>query len=309
VVGGYLTDAVSWRAVFYLNVPLAMVAIWLALRGAPESRSVHPTTLDWLGASLATAGLAGLTWALTEAANLGFRSPPVASALVGGIITLIAFVIVERRVKSPMLPLDLFRSRPFAGANLLTLLLYFALSGVFFFLPFELIRGRDYSATFAGAAVLPLPIVMGLASGRAGALADRLGARPLLTTGPLIAALGFVLLALLPHESSYWTAVLPALLILALGMSITVAPLTTAVMSGVGADYAGTASGINNAIARVAGALAVAGLGLVFPLEAADREAISAGFRAVSFIGAGCAACGGLIAWVTMRAPPPSNAR
>jgi EmrB/QacA subfamily drug resistance transporter len=335
LAGGFLTDHVSWRAVFYLNVPLAAAAVWLALGGAPESRSTHPPGLDWLGAGLATAGLAGVTWALTAAGELGFRSPPVAGALAGGAVALAAFVAAEARVRAPMLPLGLFRSRPFSGANLLTLLLYFALSGVLFFLPFELIRGHGYSATAAGAALLPFPVIMGLASGRAGAFADRFGARLPLTVGPLIAAAGFALLAVPLPGTSYWSSLLPPLVVLAVGMTLTVAPLTTAVMSAVGADYAGTASGVNNAVARVAGVLAIAVLSLLFigayhaalrdaagglgmlpaallePLSGeplptgalgdAARGALFDAFRAVAIAGAVCAAGGGLIAWRTLR--------
>ena len=337
MLGGFLTDHVSWRAIFYLNVPLAVAAVWLALRGAPDSRSAHPPGLDWLGAGLAAAGLASLTWGLTAAAELGFRSPAVATALVGGAVTIAAFVVAETRGRSPMLPLALFRSPAFTGANVVTLLLYFALSGVLFFLPFELIRGRDYSATAAGAALLPLPVVMGLLSGRAGAVADRHGTRLPLTIGPLVAALGFLLLAIPSRGSSYWVSLLPPLLVLAAGMTITVAPLTTAVMSAVGGDYAGTASGVNNAVARVAGVFAIALLSLLFiavydetlrravsgldvagslpaalldalsgapfasgPPGEAGRAALFTAFQAVALAGAGCAACSGLIAWKTM---------
>jgi EmrB/QacA subfamily drug resistance transporter len=335
LTGGFLTDHVSWRAIFYLNVPLAIAAVWLAIRGAPDSRSARPPGLDWLGAFLATAGLGSMTWGFTAAAELGFRSPLVATALLGGAVALGIFVAVEARMRSPMLPLALFRSRPFTGANLLTLLLYFALSGVLFFLPFELVRGHGYSATAAGAALLPFPVLMGLASRRAGALADRFGARLPLTAGPLIAALGFALLAVPLPGSSYWTSLLPSLLVLAAGMTITVAPLTTAVMSAVGSDYAGTASGVNNAVARVAGVLAIAVLSLLFvavydptlrgaaaglgtlpaelleplsgaplpagPLGEAGRAALFAAFQAAAVAGAACAAGGGLIAWRMMR--------
>ena len=341
MLGGFLTDHVSWRAIFYLNVPLAVAAVWFALRGAPDSRSEHPPGLDWLGASLAAAGLASLTWGLTGAAELGFGPPAITAALAGGAVALAAFVAVQARVRSPMLPLALFRSRAFTGANLVTLLLYFALSGVLFFLPFELIRGRGYSATAAGAALLPFPIVMGLLSGRAGALADRYGARLPLTLGPLVAAAGFLLLAVPMPGAGYWASLLPALLVLAGGMTITVAPLTTAVMGAVGSDYAGTASGVNNAVARVAGVLAIATLSLVFiavydaalreavdrlgasgglpaelldalsgsPLPAgslgeAGRAALFSAFQAVAQVGAGCAAVSGMVAWRMMRSPP-----
>ena len=215
ILGGFLTDHVSWRAIFYLNVPLAIAAVWLALRGAPDSRSEHPPGLDWVGAILAAAGLASMTWGLTAAAEFGFRSPAVVVGLVGGVVVIVAFVAAEARAPSPMLPLKLFRSRAFTGANLLTLLLYFALSGVLFFLPFELIRGRGYSATAAGAALLPFPVVMGLLSGRAGALADRYGPRLPLTVGPLVAGLGFLLLAVPLRDASYWVSLLPPLLVLA----------------------------------------------------------------------------------------------
>ena len=346
LLGGFLTDHVSWRAIFYLNVPLAVAAVWLALRGAPDTRSAHPPGLDWLGAILATAALGGVTWGLTAAAELGFRSPPVAAALLVGVAAIVAFVAAETRARSPMLPLALFRSRAFTGANLLTLLLYFALSGVLFFLPFELIRGRGYSATGAGAALLPFPIVMGLLSGRAGAMADRFGPRLPLTVGPLIAALGFLLLAVPLPGSSYWVTLLPPLLVLAVGMTITVAPLTTVVMSAVESDYAGTASGVNNAVARVSGVLAIAVLSLLFvgfyagalrgavssaglsgrlpaellePLSGAPlpagalgevgRAALFASFQAVALVGAGCAACSGIIAWMTMSGRGGSEGR
>jgi EmrB/QacA subfamily drug resistance transporter len=346
MLGGFLTDHVSWRAIFYLNVPLAVAAVWLALRGAPDSRSERPPGLDCLGAGLAAAGLASLTWGLTAAAELGFRSPAVAAASIGGTLALAAFVAAEARARAPMLPLALFRSRAFSGANLVTLLLYFALSGVLFFLPFELIRGRGYSATAAGAALLPFPIVMGLLSGRAGALADRYGARLPLTLGPLVAAVGFLLLAVPMPSASYWGSLLPALLVLAGGMTITVAPLTTAVMGAVGSDYAGTASGVNNAVARVAGVLAIAVLSLVFiavydgtlrgaasrlgasgdlpadlldalsgsplptgTLGEAGRAALLGAFQAVALLGAGCAACSGLIAWRMMQSDPPPRSK
>jgi EmrB/QacA subfamily drug resistance transporter len=337
VFGGYLTDHVSWRAIFFLNVPFAFAAVWLALRGAPESRGTRSGELDWIGASLGVLGLGSLTWGLTIAPELGLRSMAVAASLFGGLAVLALFMLVEARAKSPMLPLALFRSRAFTGANLLTLLLYFALSGVLFFLPFKLIRVLDYSATAAGAALLPFPIVMGLLSSRAGALAGRHAPRLFLTIGPVIAGLGFVLLALPLPAASYWLSLLPPLVVLALGMTMTVPALTTVVMTAVGTEYAGTASGVNNAVARVAGLLAIAILGLFFiavyrhalydaarglglpaalpdavreplsgaPLPAgalgdAARDAILAAFSAVALVGAACAACSGLIAWFTL---------
>jgi EmrB/QacA subfamily drug resistance transporter len=343
MLGGFLTDHVSWRAIFYLNVPLAVGAVWLALHGAPESRGARPSGLDWPGAALTATALASLTWGLSAAAELGFRAPAVHAALAGGAVAAVAFVAVEARASAPMLPLALFRSRAFAGTNLLTLLLYFALSGVLFFLPFALIRGHDYSATAAGAALIPFPVVMGLLSGRSGALADRFGPRLPLTVGPLVAGLGCLLLALTQGGSSYWTSVFPGLLVLAGGMTITVAPLTTAVMGAVGSDYAGTASGVNNAVARIAGVLAIAVLSLLFigsygtalrdamsalgiagkppaelldalsgvplpagPVGEAGRSALFAAFQAVALVGTACAAGSGMVAW-RMMAPRAGN--
>ena len=263
VLGGWLVQHASWRWVFFINVPLAAAVIAISAWRIPESRSADTRRVDWLGAFLATFGLGGTVFGFIESTSLGWRNLLVFGSLMGGFGCLAGFAMFEGHTTSPMAPLDLFKNGRFRGANLLTLVLYAAI-GIFFFLfPLNLIQVQGYSSTATGAAILPLILLMFLLSRWSGGLVARFGPRGPLIVGPLIATLGFVLFAVPSIADDYWKAFFPAVLVLGLGMAVTVAPLTTEVMNSVDQDRVGTASGINNAIARVAGVLAIAVFGIV----------------------------------------------
>jgi EmrB/QacA subfamily drug resistance transporter len=264
VLGGWLVEHVSWRAVFFINVPLAVIVIALSWRGIEESSDPSRTgAIDWLGAAIAVLGLSGLVLGFLEWPAFGVRHPVVLFSLAAGAVFLVLLIVVERHVANPMLPPGLFRNRPFALTNLLTLFLYAALGEMIFLLPLDLIQVRGFSATAAGAALLPLPIIMFALSRWSGGLVDRIGTRIPLTSGPAVVAVGLALLALLGTNRSATSTIMFGVVTLGLGMAFTVAPLTTTVMNSVESSHSGVASGVNNAVSRVAGLMAIAVLGVM----------------------------------------------
>jgi EmrB/QacA subfamily drug resistance transporter len=264
ILGGWLIENVSWRAIFFINIPLAAAVVVISIWRVPESRDEEVKgRLDWLGALLATVGFAGIVYGLLESPQFGFRNTKVVAALMIGVLALLTFLFVQTRVKNPMVPLGLFKSKDFAGANLLTLLLYAALSAAMFFLTLNLIQIQGYSATAAGAAFFPFVLIMFVLARWSGGLVDRYGPRLPLIIGPVVAGIGFALFVIPGTAANYWKDILPAVCFLGLGMAISVAPLTTTVMGSVKQELAGLASGINNAVSRAAGLLAIAVLGVV----------------------------------------------
>jgi EmrB/QacA subfamily drug resistance transporter len=261
LLGGLLIDHLSWRAIFFINPLIAVPTLLIAVRRLPESADPGARAgLDWLGAALVFAGLGSLVYGLISASTLGWRDVTVVGSLTAGALLLLGFAMEERRSVAPMMPLGLFGSASFSGVNLLTLFLYGALGGAFFFLPFLLIEAHGFSATLAGAVYLPFTLVLAVLSRWSGGLVDRFGARWPLIVGPVVVAVGFALLAILTREQRYWIYLGP-MTVLGFGMAITVTPLTTTVINSVKGGETGTASGINNVVAAVASLLVIAVLG------------------------------------------------
>ena len=305
LLGGYLVDSVSWRAIFLLNIPLGAFVVVMANRHVPETKDPSATgRLDYAGATLVAVGLAATTFALIQApeASSGMLVP---IAAVLGVAALAAFLWVEHRSSNPMMPLEVFASKQFTAANLVTFAVYGALAGVFFLLVAFLQISLGYSAIAAGAASLPVTLLMLLFSARAGALAQRIGARIPLTLGPLIIAAGMLLMTTISPGDSYVTGILPAVLVYGVGLTLVVAPVTATVLAAADANHAGVASGVNNAVARVAGLVAVAVLPLIAGITGEafyDPQAMTDGFRTAMVVTAAVAALGGVIAWFTISA-------
>jgi len=308
VVGGYLTTALNWRLIFFINLPFAALAAWAATRHLPESRrETAPARLDYVGTVLAAVGLGGVIFALTAGPVDGWDVATVLVPGVGGIIALIGFVLVERFSRHPLLPLVIFRSRQFTAANVITFVIYGALGGALFLLPIQLQRVVGLSALESGSALIPMTILMLLLSSLAGRFAQRTGPRLPMTVGPLIAGVGLALLVRIGPTGGYWFTIFPAVIVFGLGLSITVAPLTATVLAAAGPDHAGIASAINNDVARSAGLIAVAILPLVAGISgraALDPYTLSAGFRTAMWIAATLVAAGGALSYLMIRDIP-----
>ena len=264
VLGGWLIEEISWRWIFFINIPIAIIVLVILILRVPESKGeLAKCKIDYLGGVLATIGLGGLVYGFIESAALGFADPLVFGSLLLGTVSLVAFIVVENRVEAPMMPLKLFRSTTFSGTNLVTFLMYAPLGGALFFLPFAMIQVFDYTATQAGASFMPIIILLFLFSRWSGGLVDKYGAKIPLVFGTLIQAAGYVLFAQLGGGGSYFLTFFPGMFVLGLGLALSVAPLTTAVMGAVPKSFSGTASGINNAVSRVSGLVAIAILGII----------------------------------------------
>ena len=306
VLGGWLIDLGSWRAIFLLNLPPACGAIILAWRIVPQDPRSKTYPLDTIGGLLATISLAALTWALTVGSSRRGWTPAALTAAVIAVLSLLIFLRLESaRGARAMMPMALFASKSFVGLTLFTFLLYGAMAGLLVLLPYVLIKTADYSATAAGAALLPMPLILTVTSPVAGALVGRIGTRLPLGIGPLVVAAGFLMALRMDSSASYWTQVLPMILVIALGMSAAVAPLTTAVLTSVDPEHTGSASGINSAVARTGGLVATALLGFVL---AAAGERLVAAYRTAMGIGALVCATASLCAFALLdRTKPVAN--
>lgn len=304
LVGGWLVEHLSWRWIFLLNLPFAAAVLALARARVPESRDETITgRIDWPGALLVTAGLFALVYGLIRGGAEGLGSGVVVASILGGVATLAGFAWLETHTQRPMVPPVLFRSRGFTGANLLTVCLYAGMSAIMFVLPFHLIQRRGYSVVQAAAAMLPFVAVMFTLSRWAGGLLDRHGAKLPLTLGPAVAAAGMWLFVPLAGRGNYWSEIFPAVFVMSLGMAVAVAPLTATVMTSVNEAHAGLASGVNNAVSRVATLLAVAVVGLV------AGERLAEGLDRVAWLSAGLALAGAAAAGVLVPAEAAGRRR
>jgi EmrB/QacA subfamily drug resistance transporter len=304
LIGGWLIDVVGWRAMFLLNVPIGAAAIFLGARYVVDRPRADRAPLDWMGAVCVTAGLSFLTWGLTMASSSRGASHPAWASVAAGAALLGVFLWIERRRgDAAMMPLDLFSSRAFAGLNVLTFLLYGALGGMLVLLPYVLIELKGYTATAAGAALLPMPLLIALTAPTMGKLAAKSGSRLPLTIGPAVVAVGFLLAMRIGAGGSYWTSTLPAMLVISLGMAGAVAPLTNAVLGAIDARHTGMASGFNSAVARAGGLIATAMSSVIL---VAHAEALQASFQVAMAVCAASAAAASLCAFLWL---PRSESR
>jgi EmrB/QacA subfamily drug resistance transporter len=303
LLGGWLVGAVSWRAIFWINLPIAVLLLWITARHVPESRVPTAPRFDLAGAFLGTLALGTSTWALIRAGESG-ATAGVLAAGAAGVAALIAFLVRELRARAPLVPLDLFRSRQFSGANLATFAVYGGMGGLFFLLVVYLQEVGGYAPLRAGSALLPVTVLMLVLSPKAGSLADRIGPRRPMTIGPLVMATGMLLLSGIGTDPAYLTDVLPGSVVFGLGLATTVAPLTTAALAAAGAERTGIASGVNNAVARTASLVVVAVLPVLSGLTGdafSDPARFAGGFPVAMRIAAVMVATGGVIAWMTIR--------
>ncbi|MGI8447069.1 MAG: DHA2 family efflux MFS transporter permease subunit [Streptosporangiaceae bacterium] len=309
-IGGYLVQAVSWRLIFVINLPLAALVVAVTLRHVPESRDPQATgRIDVLGGTLVTLGLIGLTYGLIEGPGGHWDSPTVLSALIGGVVLLAAFVGQERRSKEPMLPLSLFKSTQFTATNAITFVVYGGIGGALFLLPIQLQQVSGYTALEAGISLLPVTVITLALSRRSGALAARIGPRLQMIAGPILVGIGLALFARITQSGDYLTEVLPAVVVFGFGLAVTVAPLTSTVLAAAPAERAGVASAVNNDVARAAALVAVALLpaaGGITGDAYRHAEVFSAGFHTASLISAALCVAGGVLAVFTIRNPAPA---
>jgi EmrB/QacA subfamily drug resistance transporter len=310
-LGGWLIEAVSWRLIFAINLPLAALVVAVALRYVPESRDTRATgRVDLAGGILVTLGLIGITYGLIEGPVAGWGKPVPLASIAAGVVLFAAFIARERRARQPVLPLSLFRSAQFSAANVVTFVVYASLGGALFLLPIQLEQVSGYTPLQAGISLLPVTVIMLALSARSGALAARIGPRLQMTVGPVVIAAGIALLARIGPSGDYLTEVLPAVLVFGFGLAINVAPLTATVLGTVPTEHAGAASAVNNDVARAASLIAVAVLPAAAGLTGASylhASLFSAGFRTACFITAGVCVVGGIVAAIFIRNPRPAG--